>query len=154
MSYLDLASLSAADLAILFEVCGLCFTCVCAYPYSIKPDPDFYDKTATDPSFLFVQVMLKQEAMFFAAFPEAKKAKEDWKHRKAQIQAFLAFQNASIAATRAYYITQRGEYALETHVLVEQTHLDCQHTLLSQPLLVLTVTGSSHVPPMSVSHRL
>jgi len=51
--------------------------------------------------------MREQEDLFFAAFPEAKKAAEYREHRKAQLRAFLAstdadFQTTRVATSNAY----------------------------------------------------
>ena len=68
---MDLAGLSAEDIAILCE-----------------PNPYSYEsENSLSP---FVQVMRQQEALFYAAFPEAKRVADLRQRRKADILAFLA----------------------------------------------------------------
>ena len=68
-----------------------------------QPNPYSYDSTVTDPSLPlspFVQAMREQEELFYAAFPEARKAAEYRERRKAQLRAFLASTDADFQATR------------------------------------------------------
>ena len=72
----------------------------------LEPNPYAYDSTVTDPSqppSPFVQAMREQEEMFFAAFPEARKAAEYRERRKEHLLALLASRNANFfPSTRPY----------------------------------------------------
>ena len=68
--------LSEQDIALLFE-----------------PDPYSYECAVSSPDLPVspsVQIMRDQEALFYAAFPDARRAAELRQRRKAEILAFLA----------------------------------------------------------------
>ena len=135
MSSILLAGLSPDDLAILFEVrCPLPPLFTLSLLTGLEPNPYAYDSTVTDPSqppSPFVQAMREQEEMFFAAFPEAKKAAKNRERRKEELLALLASRNASLfPSTRPY---------------CHQGPLYCQPSLQPQP----TVPVAAFTAPVS-----